>query len=367
MRQMCVGRICVIHLGAIGDLVLSLPALTAIRRQFPAAKVELVGYPSRAELLVGRRYADSFRDVDSSNWGSFLAGPPDAADPAVAAYLRKFDSIVAFLAGGVEQFQQAARNTGLSQVYVITSRPAEGSVEHVVEFQMRQLRQMGWCDDSADVIPRVFPLENDRRWARGYLKETLGASRPNLPLAAVHPGSGGRSKCWPLERFCDLATSIWNKLECHVLWIRGPAEERIDYALLCAATPPGTAHVVEGLTLPQLAAVLERSTSYIGNDSGVTHLAAAVGTATVAVFGPTDPHVWSPRGGDVAVLASRADCAPCITETRRECTTGLCLDSIPVDRVLESILCALDNTRDNMHTGNGKELVSLKARGGDGT
>jgi len=265
LRQMCVGRICVIHLGALGDLVLSLPVLAAIRRQFPAAKVNLVGYPSRAELLVGRRYADSFRDVDSSNWGSFLA------------------------------------------------------------------------------------------------------ARPNLPLAAVHPGSGGRSKCWPLERFCDLATSIWNKLECHVLWIRGPAEERIDYALLCAATPPGTAHVVEGLTLPQLAAVLERSTSYIGNDSGVTHLAAAVGTATVAVFGPTDPHVWSPRGGDVAVLASRADCAPCITETRRECTTGLCLDSIPVDRVLESILCALDNTRDNMHTGNGKELVSLKARGGDGT
>jgi ADP-heptose:LPS heptosyltransferase len=118
-------------------------------------------------------------------------------------------------------------------------------------------------------------------------------ARP-LPAAflAIHPGSGSRLKNWPLERFADAARRLspgqpW-------LLVLGPAEEDV-------APPPG-ARLARGLPLRALGAVLARAGLLLGNDSGVTHLAAACGTRTLALFGPTDPALWAPVGGPVATL-----------------------------------------------------------------
>jgi len=120
---------------------------------------------------------------------------------------------------------------------------------------------------------------------------------------AVHPGSGGRRKCWPARRFAELA----GRLDAPVLLIEGPADA--DACREFFQTVPPSCPVLRGtdLPLPRLAAFLMESRGYIGNDSGVSHLAAALGAPTVAVFGPTDPAVWAPLGPRVAAVAPQND------------------------------------------------------------
>lgn len=139
-------------------------------------------------------------------------------------------------------------------------------------------------------------------------------------VVAVHPGSGGRRKCWPAERFARVAEALGAE-GIGVALVQGPADGEIVADVLKAlggAPPP----VVSDLPVRDLAALLSLCATYLGNDSGVTHLAAAVGTPTVALFGPTDPAVWGPRGERVTILRGR--------EGR--------LEEVTVHRVVETVL-----------------------------
>jgi ADP-heptose:LPS heptosyltransferase len=143
---------------------------------------------------------------------------------------------------------------------------------------------LAFVGGSGDPLPRIA------------VADTLPPSPRDRGMAALAPGSGGPSKNWPRERFAELA-SLLERRALSVSWITGPAEEE-------TAAPPG-ARGWRNLPLPVLAAGLSRCRLYVGNDSGVTHLAAASGCPTIALFGATDPLVWSPRGKAVRVIAGR--------------------------------------------------------------
>jgi ADP-heptose:LPS heptosyltransferase len=119
----------------------------------------------------------------------------------------------------------------------------------------------------------------------------------------VHPGSGGKRKCWPAQRFAELAA----RLRAPVLLLEGPADADAcrEFAEALASSVPAAR--VTGVSLSRLAALLSESRGYMGNDSGVSHLAAALGVPTIAVFGPTDPAVWAPLGPEVSVVTTRGD------------------------------------------------------------
>jgi ADP-heptose:LPS heptosyltransferase len=140
-----------------------------------------------------------------------------------------------------------------------------------------------------DTRSEPFPLrftDAERREA-----ETHARSLP-VGFLALHPGSGSRTKNWPFDRFAEAARRLvggrpW-------LLVLGPAEEDI--------APPPDAVSARGLALRTLGAVLARAGLFLGNDSGVSHLAAAAGTRTLVLFGPTDPAQWSPVGRCVLAL-----------------------------------------------------------------
>jgi len=133
----------------------------------------------------------------------------------------------------------------------------------------------------------VLPRRDTQAWLR---ERVLSGG-----FVAIHPGSGGRAKRWPVERFAELARA----LPCPTVWLLGPAE---DDDMEARRLGQGVGVVAHELPLPTLAGLLATCRAYVGNDSGVSHLAAAVGAPTVALFGPTDPAVWAPRGDRVAVL-----------------------------------------------------------------
>jgi ADP-heptose:LPS heptosyltransferase len=157
-------------------------------------------------------------------------------------------------------------------------------------------------------------------------------------LLVVAPGSGAKEKNWPRDYFREIiewwqrsAGGKGRSLSGKVSVVLGPAEE--------AEYPFWTQHaaVARGLSLGQLAALLSLADVYLGNDSGVTHLAAAVGAKTIALFGPTDPAEWAPRGRDIEVISREVECSPCEHAAMKSCPHRKCLATLKPQDVIAAL------------------------------
>lgn len=237
----------VIRPGAIGDCVVALPAIEHLA---PAE----VWVPTVIEPLI------QFAPTDSiARSGLDQLGIPCLRPSAnLVERLRGFDDIVSWYGSNRESFQAAVFQLGLPFRFFPALPPADGDT-HAADFLMQQ------AGGHTPATPSI---------------QVKAAARA---FAAIHPFSGGARKNWPLERFQALHLNL--PLE----FSAGPDEK--------------LPHARRFEDLSQLAAWLASASVYIGNDSGVSHLAAAVGTPTVALFGPTRPAVWAPRGPRVKILA----------------------------------------------------------------
>lgn len=156
----------------------------------------------------------------------------------------------------------------------------------------------------------------------------------------LHPGSGSKKKVWPLEKFLDLVHFLQKHFTSRVLIVMGPAEggeiqkafEEIQWEMGSHAPL-----LVKGLSLLGLASVIEGCRLFIGNDSGITHMAVALGLPTVAIFGPTDPKVWAPRGKNVVIVRREIECSPCPQEKFIQCQQFDCLKEVELEDVLAEL------------------------------
>lgn len=155
-------------------------------------------------------------------------------------------------------------------------------------------------------------------------------------MVVLHPGSGSKGKVWPLERFQRLAEILQERLRSKILVVLGPAEEG-EAERVFEEMDPQTFIPVKGLSLLQVASLMEGSRVFIGNDSGISHLASALGIPTITIFGPTDPEVWAPRGERVWVVRNGTPCSPCSRDRFLQCTGIDCLRGIGIDQVLEGL------------------------------
>ena len=278
-----------------------LPALDALARRFPDAQIELVGLASPHGLL--ERRSPVSRVVSMEALGLYRAFTGELPED-LAAYLRGFDLIVSWFGHHDEAYCRALASLGHSgrapHLLIASSRPPAESPEHAADYLLSTLAPLGLTIEER--APRLALLEEDHEAAKRIL-HTVGieATDASLRLIAIHPGSGSRRKCWPVTRFAHLIRALdWpDRL---FLLIEGPADhDPVEQLLkLCAkkdqAYPPPRLARLTNVPLPHLAAVLARCHLFIGNDSGVTHLAASVGAPVVALFIATDPARWGPRG-----------------------------------------------------------------------
>jgi hypothetical protein len=179
--------------------------------------------------------------------------------------LREFDSIISWYGANRPEFRQTVAALGLPFTF-LEALPPEGVGLHAADFYLEQVRGIAECH--SDGIPRI-----ECKVARG-------------DHAVIHPFSGSARKNWPLAKFRALAEKLERVMP--VKWCAGEED-------------PPLAGAVRIDNLGELACWLAKARMYIGNDSGITHLAAAVGTPVLALFGPTDPEVWAPRGPHVRV------------------------------------------------------------------
>ncbi len=310
-------------------MILSLPALRALREAHRGSFVTVIANPAYFELLNGRYYADRVLSIDRADVSACLAGRPRGGD-GVEFLFREADLVVNWLPGPSDEF--SIRLAGLGPGRLLSAapvrRPAGG--RHRTEIFFDAIGRAPKGDETDH--PTLFPSEADREAGRQALGR-LGLT--GLPLIAIQPGSGSPSKCWPAERYVSLASRLRERLGLIPVFFLGPAEGRSS--LKPVGGELSSFPVVRDLPLPALSGALQQCRVYVGNDSGVTHLAASLGLATIALFGPTDPAEWGPRGARVTILSRHG---PCGRDGERPAEPCRCLERIPVEEVYEGICAA---------------------------
>ncbi len=280
-------RALIARAGALGDLLLLRRALAALRRGGHA--VTLLA-PAPGALLVGAGAAevDAHLDWDAKDAATLLGGGRLPAG-ALREALARCDVALAY-SRSVALAHGLARLVPLS----LACDPQPPDDVHAAHWLARPLATIGL--DVGSAPPERRPTSEDLDAARPWL-ERLGEG-----FLALHPGSGSRGKNWPFERFLELA----DRLARDEPWLLalGPAEAALAGATRAGQAALERAVVARDVPLRVLAALLSRAGRYVGNDSGVTHLAAACGAPTLALFGPSDPRVWAPDApGAVALRA----------------------------------------------------------------
>ena len=281
-------RILVIRGGAIGDFILTLPAIKLLRDHFPQAHLEILGYQHIIALAEKRFYADAIHSIEYGALAGFFA-KDTVLSLKLVAYFGGFDVIVSYLFDPDGIFETNLKRCGIKRFIAGPAKPTGN--EHAVQQLARPLEQLGLCLGSRSA--KIYPSDADRDFARRFLGDTA------QPFIALHPGSGSETKNWPIENWRELGEYVFSCGR-NVLVVSGEAdEERVR--VLESAWDQQRVRFAKHLSLPRLAALLKNSV-FVGHDSGISHIAAAVGARCVLLFGPTDPAIWAPIDEKVTVL-----------------------------------------------------------------
>jgi len=328
-----VDSVLVIHQGALGDFILALPVLSALRRAFPDARTVMMGYPRILQLAKDRFYADEIFSIDQKGMATFFIRQ-GTLDENLSWFFSTFDLVVVFGKDGEGAFINNLKRVCKARIIHINTMPSQYEAIHLSEHLLRQLSRSGI--HHSDGTPRLFLRESDREWGERFWLERGISPEERTKVIILHPGSGSRKKIWPLNLFLDLFRHLQNHSNRIFLIVLGPAEgPEIQQAFEVLDFPHLT--LAKDLSLVELASVMEGCQLFIGNDSGISHLAAALGLPTLAIFGPTDYRVWSPRGVKVEVIRREIPCSPCDGERLSLCKEMDCLNRIEVEDVLTGL------------------------------
>jgi heptosyltransferase-2 len=277
------GKILVIRGGAIGDFILTLPAISALRETFPETHLELLAYPRVADLARAAGLIDAHRSMEARPLARFFARNAEL-DKEWSAYFESFHLIISYLYDPDDIFTTNVGRCTKAQFIQGPHRPDECENLHATAVFLKPLEQLAVFD--ADPVPRITIAAT----------ETLSGE-----WLAVHPGSGSEKKNWPEERWLELLGSIIKRRSANILIVGGEAEgDRLNR--MEAALPSGRIQMARNLELPALAEFLVQCRAFVGHDSGITHLAAALGLPVLCLWGPTEELVWRPLGAKVHLV-----------------------------------------------------------------
>ena len=289
-------RILVVRGGAIGDFILTLPALKALRDAYPDARIEILGYKHIAVLAENRSYAQAVRSIEYGPLSRFFARNSEL--PAeLTDYFATFDLIISYLYDPDGIFESNLRRCGVKNLLCGPAKIAKTS-DHAARQFARPIEELGIR--VVDLTEKIFLSEEDRQFGREFLQT------PSQPIIAIHPGSGSKEKNWPLQNWIELfSREHWHVEKRPSLIVISGEADKAQAAQLEHTWKDQDIRFAKNLPLPHLAGVLERSI-FIGHDSGISHLAAAAGANCILLFGPTDPNVWAPRNENVQVVAAES-------------------------------------------------------------
>jgi heptosyltransferase III len=276
-------RILIIRPGAIGDTLLTFPVIQALKTQWHVSHVTLVGNAAVLPLALAYGIAEDVSNFESAQWSALFSD----GSPLLRAQLRDIDAAICWLRDPDGIVERNLRANGIKHIIIAPGRPAEGERMHEVAYLARTV---GLTIDLSS-----YTLSEQERARSDPAPE---------PFIALHPGSGGAQKCWPISHFATVIRELWQR-SIPVLLLAGPADHERTQALLRILPEPAHTTLLDTLIdapLLTLARRLRNCRGYLGNDAGITHLAAMLSVPTIAIFGYSDPAIWHPIGAYVRVV-----------------------------------------------------------------
>lgn len=290
-------RIVVFHQGALGDFLVAMSALEGVFTSKPGTVVDFWSKRDHFSLLSGKKYRGDFHSLD----GPFIPSLLDDSAWKTALlpeFLIKTDHLlVVGQEGSRLPAERLSARLRARVDWVRSFPPSDHAGSHAFDYICAQLSKLGLSCGKGCLS--LTALEAEIFAAMRFLEERGIASKPVL----VHPGSGGRRKIWPLVKWRDLLHWLAGELSLPVLLSVGPADECLR--AFAERMSGGGITLLAGISTARLAAFISLCGLYFGGDSGVSHLAAAIGVPSVVIFGTTDPSVWAPRGECVRILRGK--------------------------------------------------------------
>lgn len=341
-------RVLVFRMERVGDLLMARPGLRILRRQFPNAQIDLVVGSWNAPL------ARLFREIDALHmldlpW--IARGSQASSARQMLAAVRRWRHLRYDLGVNLEgdirshlllRASGARRRAGFAHAGggpLLTLPVPHDPARHVAWNILTLVAAVAGCDVSeADLV--VPPLELPAE-AVAFAANALDPLGPARRILVVHPSGGRRIKQWPPERLARAAADLARQTEARLVVTGSPADRAI-VEVFRSALPPGTSvlDLTGRLDLVQLAAVLQRADLFLGCDSGPMHLAAAVGTPVLAVFGPSSPVRWGPMAPLTAAVRADLPCSPCnrVRRPPQRCRDRVpeCLEAVTVEDVVRT-------------------------------
>ncbi len=280
-------KILVLRGGALGDFIVTLPALTLLRERWPGAKIELIGNATAARLARNRGWLDAVHSQHEARWSGLFADGPIARD--LADWLGEFDLVLNYWPDADRTLQRRFPLRA-GQIYI------------TAEAMPRQSPAAAHYCEPLRALGLVAPIHFTRIQPLPISERESSRSTPSSAIV-IHPGSGSPKKNWPEKNWLELVP----RLPVPVILIAGEAEA----PRWATYSRPGVT-VLGPTPLEELVHHFAACRLFVGHDSGLSHLAAACGAPCVLLFGPTDPAMWAPpapavtvlrRGGDLASIA----------------------------------------------------------------
>jgi ADP-heptose:LPS heptosyltransferase len=284
-------RILVIRRGAIGDTIVTLPTIEILRENYPDAYIEVIGNREYWEIANNRYYVNAVLSGETM-FTPELYSRGGRLSKEVVDYFSSFDLIIAYINDLEGVVSENLRKIAAKRVLTYPPFP-RGDKLHAVDYTALVLGEIG-LGVHPPLFPKIYLNSEDLYFASQYLSSFMEYQ----PLVAIHPRTYG-IKRWAIEKFINIGKWIEDTLGGRSIWIIGPAEKE-NIKLIKSNFP--SSPVLHLYSLAKVASVLSLSYIYLGCDTGISHLASAIGTRVIALFGPTNPQVWGPRGKLVEII-----------------------------------------------------------------
>ncbi len=339
-------KILIVRLDRIGDVMLSTPAISAVRKAFPGSHIAVMVSPYASPIIEGNPSVDEVIIYDKKGNEKGLSGNVRFAavlgrkkfDLAIVLHPTARTHIALFLAG-------IPVRVGYDKKYgfLLTKRlphTKQSGLKHEIDYTLDVLRLAG-IEPSGRTL--YMPIKKESELTAERIFTAAGIKKDDV-VVALNPGASCPSKRWKAENFAKAAKAIIEKTAAKIVVVSG-ASDKACGDKTAALIGPGCLNLSGKTDISELASVLKRADVFISNDSGPVHIACALGTPVVAIFGRSDaglsPRRWGPTGHRSAVLHKKAGCEICLAHN---CKAGFkCLDAITVDEVVRTAQEMLKN------------------------
>jgi len=331
-------KILILRTDGIGDVLNSTPAISALHKTYPDAKITVVVKPHGAEILYRNLDIDEIIVYDPNNQHKSLINKINffkklrsgGYDTAVVLNNSSMSNFMAYVSGAKIKAGRKSEPKRFNRTLThwVSNKDPKGT-KHEVDRNLDIVRLLNIENDASDLVLNLS--EEEKAYAEDFLRLN---KNDGSYLMGIHPGGSSFDKLWSPENFAEIADRLIDEFNAKVILFTGPGEENLAQNILTKVKNPLI--FASGIELRQFSALVERCSLFVCNDSGPMHIASALKVPTVAIFGPTDYVRWRPRNENAVVVRKDMDCWPC---SAHKCKRNYeCTKILPVSQVWKAIV-----------------------------